>query len=222
MTRLADIGQQIRDDIAAGRLPLGSRLTIDDLAARYGASHMPIREALRQLHGEGLVELEPNRGARVCGLDQGFVENLFSTRSALEVLLARQAARHCARDVLTELNAIEAEREQHVAATDFAAALAMNRRFHQLINSAAQNPHAVAIVDRHWVLIAALWHHYGYGPERFAGVSSDHRNLLRALGERDEEAVSVIMGSHVIKAKYELLARMDAARASGRRGPKVA
>lgn len=211
MTRLADIGQQIRDDIATGRLALGARLTIDDLAGRYGASHMPIREALRQLQGEGLIALEPNRGARVRSLDRDFVVNLFATRSAIEMVLARQAALRCSREQLAQLQAIEADRERHVAEADYPAALAMNRSFHQLVNSAAHNPQAVAIVDQHWVLIAALWHRCGYGPERFAGVSSDHRNLLRALAAHDAEAAAVIMNAHVIKAKYDLLERMAAA-----------
>lgn len=211
MTRLADIGQQIRDDIATGHLALGARLTIDQLAGRYGASHMPIREALRQLQGEGLVVLEQNRGARVRGFDRPFVVNLFDTRSAIEVVLARQAARQCTVVQLAGLQTIEADRHRRVEDGDFAAALALNRRFHQLINSAAHNPQAVAIVDQHWVLIAALWHRYGYGPDRFAGVSSDHRNLLRALSARDIEATAAIMNAHVIKAKYDLLERMDTA-----------
>ncbi len=59
---------------------------------------MPIREALRRLQGEGLVVLEPNRGARVRSMDRSFVENLFATRGTLEALLAGQAASHCRRD----------------------------------------------------------------------------------------------------------------------------
>nr|MDA8251247.1 GntR family transcriptional regulator [Rhodospirillales bacterium] len=189
----------------------GARVTINQLAGRYGASHMPIREALRQLQGEGLLVLEQNRGARVRSLDRPFVVNMFETRSAIEVVLARQAARDCTAAQLAELQTIEADRHRRVADGDFPAALAINRRFHQLINAAAHNPQAVAIVDQHWVLIAALWHRYGYGPERFAGVSSDHRNLLRALSARDIEATAAIMNAHVIKAKYDLLERMDVA-----------
>ncbi|HVC52455.1 MAG TPA: GntR family transcriptional regulator [Stellaceae bacterium] len=222
MTRLNDISQQIREDIATGRLPLGSRLTIDDLAGRYGASHMPIREALRQLRGEGLVELEPNRGARVRSADRNFVENLFSIRAAVEVLLARQAASRCSPELLAKLHAIEADREQCVTKADYAAALVANRRFHQAINAAAGNPQAVAIVDQYWVLIVAMWHQHGYAPERFAGVSSDHRNLLSALHQRDPEAAAVLIGAHVIKSKYELLGLMDSAQHSGIRRAKVA
>jgi len=215
VTRLTDVGQRIRDDIAAGRIALGARVTIDDLAGRYGASHMPIREALRQLHGEGLVVMEPGRGARVRGPDRGFVENLFDTRCAIEVVLARGAARHCSAAQIAALSQIEQARESAVAAQDYGAALTGNRRFHQMINAAARNRQAEALVDQHWVLIAALWHHHGYGPERFAGVSSDHRALLRTLAAHDSDAAATIMGAHVIKAKFDLLARFDARLAVG-------
>ena len=60
-----DIGLRIRDDIIGWALRFGQRITIDALATRYGVSHMPVREALRELRGEGLVVIEPNRGARV-------------------------------------------------------------------------------------------------------------------------------------------------------------
>src|SRR5437764_1195259 len=88
-----NVGLRIRDDIVAGTLPLGSRITIDALALRYGVSHMPVREALRDLQGEGLVVIEPNRGARVRAIDARFVENIFEIRTALEVMMVRRAAR---------------------------------------------------------------------------------------------------------------------------------
>ena len=76
-TSKLDIGLRIRDDIVSGALRFGERITMDALASRYGVSHMPVREALRELQGEGLVQIEPNRGARVRSIDSSFVENLF-------------------------------------------------------------------------------------------------------------------------------------------------
>ena len=73
----------------SGELPFGARLRIDDLASRYGVSHMPVREALRVLHGEGLVVIEPNRGARVRTIHRGYIEDLFDVRTALEQLMSR-------------------------------------------------------------------------------------------------------------------------------------
>jgi DNA-binding GntR family transcriptional regulator len=77
-----------------------------------------------------------------------------------------------------------------------------------LIGDIAQNPDAVTLLNRHWLLIAALWRRYEYGPERFAGVVDDHRHLLAAIRARDVEAAVILAGAHVVKAKQVLLAKM--------------
>lgn len=204
----ASIRERILADIASGVFEFGARLTIDDLASRYDASHMPVREALRGLQGAGILETGPGRSARVRGFDAAFVENLFATRGTVEALLTRSAAQRCGADDLRTLEAIEAELEQCLDAADYPGALRQNRRLHATINEIAANPEAVAVVDRHWLLITALWQRVGYGPERYAGVVNDHRNLLRALARRDADAAGILMGAHVIKAKYDLLERM--------------
>ena len=203
-----DIGLRIRDDIVAGNLQFGARITIDALATRYGVSHMPVREALRELQGEGLVVIEPNRGARVRTIDARFVENLFEIRTALEVMLVRRAAQRSTPGEIAELRAIEDVLERHIASGDHAAVVAENRRFHQTINRIADNVDALPMVDRHWMLLAALWRNFGYGAARFAGVANDHRHLIAALEAHDQEAASMIMGAHATKAKLELLARV--------------
>ena len=77
MSVTPSIQQRIREDIVSGQLPFGARVTIDELATRYGVSHMPIREALRELHGEGLVMMEPNR-ARASARSIGSSLQIFS------------------------------------------------------------------------------------------------------------------------------------------------
>ena len=203
-----DIGLRIRDDIVAGDLQFGARITIDALATRYGVSHMPVREALRELQGEGLVVIEPNRGARVRTIDARFVENLFEIRTALAVMMVRRAAQRATAGDIAELRAIEDLLERHIGSADHAAVVAENRRFHQTINRIADNVDALPIVDKHWMLLAALWRNFGYGAARFAGVANDHRHLIAALEAHDQEAASMLMGAHASKAKLELLARI--------------
>jgi DNA-binding GntR family transcriptional regulator len=207
---LHDINQRIREDIVAGELPFGARITIDALATRYGVSHMPVRGALRELQGEGLVVIEPNRGARVRTIDANFVENLFEIRTVLEVMMVRRAAQRCTPGDVAELQGIEAVLEKNVGAQDFAAAISDNRRFHQAINRIADNVDALPILDRHWLLLSALWRTHGYAENRFAGVSSDHRHLIAALAAHDQEAAAVLMGAHATKARLELVARIHA------------
>ncbi len=209
-----EVAQRIRDDIVAGCISFGERLTIDALASRYAVSHMPVREALRELHGEGLVVSEPNRGARVRTIDVDFVHNVFENRIALEMMLARRAAQRSRAADVDMLRAIEDDLEREIDAADYPAVVGHNKRLHQAINRLAGNDDALPIVDRHWTLLAALWSHYGYGESRFAGVANDHRHLITAIAAHDGDAAALIMGAHTQKARLVLLERVAARPAS--------
>jgi DNA-binding GntR family transcriptional regulator len=199
---------RVRDDIVAGALPFGSRITLELLASRYSVGHMPVREALRQLQGEGLVVLTPNRGARVRAVDIDFVRNIFDLRIAIEAMLARRAAERIDVRQIAKLEAIEARFEAAAPSRDFRALLAINREFHSLINDAATNPEAAEVLDRHRDLIAALWNLHGYGDDRPAGVISDHRHIISALAAHDADVAASLAMAHAAKAKQALIARM--------------
>jgi DNA-binding GntR family transcriptional regulator len=208
MANHVDVHQHLRDDIISGRLAFGGRLRIDELATRYGVSHMPVREALRVLHGEGLVVIEANRGARVTPIHPGFVEDLFDIRIAIETMLARRAAERRGDNHIAQLREIETELEAAVESGNLMGVPPINRRFHFIINDAAGNPGAMSLVDRHWLLVSALWQRYGNEEERFLGVIDDHRHLINAIERRDAAAAAVLMGAHIEKAKHDLLERM--------------
>jgi DNA-binding GntR family transcriptional regulator len=111
VTAVGDIADRLRRDIVAGTIGLGDRLKLEALAQRYSTGHMPVREALRQLAGEGLVEIAPNRGARVREVDLEFVHNLFDLRIVIEALIARRCAERIDAPQLAELEAAQAHYE---------------------------------------------------------------------------------------------------------------
>ena len=204
---MLDVEQRLRNDIVSGAFAFGSRLVMEDLASRYGVSHMPIREALRVLHGEGLVVIEPNRGAHVRPMYSGFIEDLFDMRAAVETMLARRAAQRRTAEHLARLREAAAKLEAHVAAGAYESVPIANREFHRVINDAAGHPAALPIVDSHWLLLAALLKRYGYGDDRFARVIEEHQHLVQAIERGDGYAASVLMGAHIEKAKHNLLER---------------
>ncbi len=209
VTAVGEIGDRLRDDIVAGELAFGARLKLEELARRYATGHMPVREALRQLQGEGLVIFEPNRGARVRAVDVDFVHNMFDLRIAIEAMLARRCAERITADGLATLDAAQRALELHAGRRDYRGLLAANREFHRVMNEAARNPEAAAFLERHWGLIAALWARFGYGEERVAGVISDHHQIITALRARDAEVAACLAMAHAAKAKQELIKRMQ-------------
>jgi len=204
---IAGIEHRLRNDIVAGELPFGARLVIEELASRYGVSHMPIREALRILHGEGLVVIEPNRGARVRPIYRGFIEDVFDMRCAIETMLARRAAERREPAHLDALRCAAGELEGFVECGDYPSVPIANRAFHRAINDAAGLPGALPIVDSHWLLLAALLKRYGYGDDRFSRVIEEHQHLIQAIERRDSHAAALLMGAHIEKAKNNLLKR---------------
>jgi DNA-binding GntR family transcriptional regulator len=204
---MSDIQQLLRNDIVAGEFALGSRLYIEDLATRYGVSHMPVREALRILHGEGLVVIEPNRGARVRPIYSGFIEDVFDVRSAIEMMLARRAAARRTDRHLQLLREAAARLEAMVDRGDHASVPMANREFHSVINDAAGNPGALAIVDNHWLLLSVLIKRYGQNNHRFQHVIDEHQQLIQAIQRRDSHSAALLMGAHIETGKNNLMRR---------------
>jgi DNA-binding GntR family transcriptional regulator len=125
-------------------------------------------------------------------------------------MLARRASERRTDAHLRALTHAQEALEARVAAGDFVSVPRENNIFHGVINDAAGNPGALSLVDRHWLLVAALWQRYGYDDGRFHGVIDDHRHILRAIERGDATSAATLMGAHIEKAKHGLLARMAA------------
>lgn len=209
--RPADLCEALRQAILSGEYKFGGRLKIDEVARRFGVSHMPVRQALLQLEGEQLVTTSPNRGATVRAIDVAFAGNAYDIVIPLEALLSRRAAERMAPPALDRLAAIEAAFEAAAARHDYPEALAANRRFHQAINDQASNPEAARIVNRSQELLRAFRHTFPFDAVRIPGMIADHRSLLRAFADRDPDSAAAIAAGHAAKARSDLLATISAA-----------
>lgn len=204
------VADQLRADILEGIWRPDARLKVRDLAAHYGVSPAPIRESLQQLQGEGLVVMEPNRGARVRPIDAELVLNIFDVREALESFLTAKFAGNASPHQLSLLEALQAEHDAAVERSDFPAAFALNSRFHHLINSAARNPEALTVIERHLGLTRALRMEYGFTPARMLTIQREHHALLAALRRVDIDEARRIAALHVRSSRDDLLERLRA------------
>lgn len=203
-TRVAD---ELRRRILAGELRPGQRLKIDDLAVRLGVSHMPVREALRSLEAEGVLEVYPHRGAIVRSVDRTFIENFYDVRAALEDMLAARCAARIDAGALEKLK--EAARDfERAAGVDAPAAVAANRRLHDIINAVADNPQAARMLVHGRVLGDALRLRYGYGLGRVDTIVAEHRALVAAIERGDSVEAGHLARRHCIAARDDLVARV--------------
>lgn len=190
--------EQIRERIADGRLEPGMRLRLRELGEELGLSEMPVREALRMLQRDGMVEIQDHRGATVTEISLAEVLDHVSTRMWLEALAMEQSAPRLDADAIAAAETAFAALEVAAAAGDSAAFSAANRDFHQALEVGA-NP---ALVD----LIGAQWDRawmarrqrslFGEEPGRMQRAQAEHRILLDAAVARDGVAARDAMVVH--------------------------
>lgn len=199
------IYDRIREDILSGDLAPGAALAELAMADRYGTSRTPIREALRRLEQDGLVE-RADRGMRVRVRSQEEILEIYDVRVSLEATAARWAA-----DRRTELDLARLrrahERMQQVDATDGARMAESNRRFHETLWMASHNG---ALID----LLRHLSAHLTRYPEttltwkgRWAAVLAEHSHLIEAIEQRDTAKAGSVAEEHMAAAR-EIRLRM--------------
>ena len=197
----------IRLDIVRGILPQGQRLKVAELALRYGLSPAPIREALNQLEGEGLVVIRPNRGAIVRTLEPDFIRELFEIRLALEPFLVGKCAALATDAHIEAIQAIERRFEEAVELGDLTAIIQRNGVFHATIYRIRPNIEALRLMSRHSALMGTIRHRYGFAPSRLPQIVEEHRALVDALRRRDGIAAEAIERQHIEHSIADIIDR---------------
>jgi len=198
----------IRSDIVDGIWPLGSHMTMSELVARYGVSANPVREALQQLQGEGVIEIRMNRGAVVPQVDARYIDNIYKLRSAVQVMLAREAAHHITPAHAVRLRELRELHEAAVAAGDTAACVRCNRDLHHFMDKLADNPPAMEVLASRLCLVDAFRRTVGFGAGRLDKVVAQHRRLVRAITRGDADAAARAAQEHTESARLDLLAAL--------------
>jgi DNA-binding GntR family transcriptional regulator len=220
---LADeIAYRLRADILEGRLPLGAPLRHEQLAARFGVSRTPIREALHKLQATGLVELSPNRGAVVRTPARTELIEVYELRADLEGLACELA---CARASDEELGLLEGAQARLATAIDegvrhdeasFDTVVAdANGAFHGAIHRAARNGRLHATIDdlQHFFPRDSVWRAIADDPETLHAMNvGEHERIAAALRARRPAQARRAMRAHVAGAGRILLAYLDAQR----------
>jgi DNA-binding GntR family transcriptional regulator len=190
-TIAARISRTLADRIVRGELMPGERLRQDHIAAEFGASHVPVREAFRRLEAQGLASSEPRRGVRVADFGLGDVREVAEMRAVLEVLALRHAIPNLTPALIDEAEAATLAGDQ---AADVKSWELANRRFHRLITAPCNMPRLMETIDGlHAASARFLFSAWRAGWER--RTDNDHRAILDALrGGRAEEAVRILEG----------------------------
>jgi DNA-binding GntR family transcriptional regulator len=199
---------RFRDRILSGTYAPGSALRQDGLAAEFGTSKIPVREALVQLQSEGLVDIFPNRGFQVRPLADAELDEVFRLRLQIEPMavalgakLAGDADHHAAQSALEQLN-------EATAAGEFASSGRLNRAFHLLLIVPRLQPVAAEILSRLHTLAQRYVQAHLRPEGRARRATREHAALLKAWRAGKSKEARALMHSHIKSTREDLKGRL--------------
>ena len=185
----------LRQAILSGHFKLGERLTEVGLAKSFDVSRNPVREALRVLEVEGIVEINPRKGARVALLSSNEIQEIIELRAELEGMSAKYAALRCSDEVREELRQLFEEGNRADATGDTTVLQELNQMFHNQIAMAGKNRFLVGFMKAlnektQWI--------FANRPEHNIGDNwKEHAAILKAIISADAELAAVLAKRHV-------------------------
>lgn len=195
-TYLELVLDQLRAVILEGEAPPGSPLPVDDIAERFTVSRIPVREALRTLVGEGLVDYRPRAGWAVAQLTREELRQLYIGREALETAALAVAVRLAGpedhAEARTALDALKAS----IARGDALGHHRNSRRFHLALARPSRMPRLVRMVESAWNVTEPVRPMSHASTEQTSALNLEHEAMLDAFLGRDAETLLALSASH--------------------------
>lgn len=207
----------LREMIVTGELKAGERIAEATVCDLLGISRTPLREALKLLAAEGLVELRPNRGATITPMRAAEMTALFEAVSGIERIAAELAAKRLTPAEIRRLHALQARMEEHYVRGERSEYFRLNQEIHQRIIAGAKNEvltstHAFLLARAERARYLALDTH-----ERWEQSVDEHRAILKALEDGRSEDAGRLLGEHVAHTGTAVAATLT--RAGGETAP---
>jgi DNA-binding GntR family transcriptional regulator len=197
----------LRHAIITGELGAGDQLKQDRLCSDFGISPGPVREALRQLESEGLVEHFPNRGVFVTDVSADeFLGVLMPVRTAIETYAVPLAAQRMSESAFQELENLVQRIKEEAERGDLGVINELDVRFHELTIEASGSGHALQLWRAVLPRIRAQIYRLSPRHRDLGEIATEHRRLLDALRLRDPEGIRIAVEHHIVGTANELLA----------------
>ena len=198
------VAERLRTRIFAHELEPGAWIDEQALAEEYGISRTPLREALKVLAAEGLVELRPRRGCYVAALSEQDLDEIFPLMALLEGRCAQDATRLATDIDIDRLKAIHAELELHAANGDADRFFDTNQRFHEALQDIAGNRWLRQLIEETRQFIKLTRRDSLNRDGRLKQSLAEHRAILAAISGRDAEAAGRLMHDHLLSGRAAL------------------
>jgi DNA-binding GntR family transcriptional regulator len=203
------VKRAIIGDLVSGHFAPGTHLTIETLTSRYAVSHMPIREALRQLEGEGILISIVHRGFRIEAITEPYIRNIYDIRVGIESMLAHRAVEKATDKDISALRQMHEDLNSLIRLGKAMVASRENIAFHNRIYGIARNPEAELILEGRTRVVRTVADSLGgYTADVYETVIAEHEKMILAFENRDPKAAGQAVFDHVSAARDRLLVRM--------------
>jgi DNA-binding GntR family transcriptional regulator len=194
-----EILSRLRDYVVEGNIPDGGRVPERQLCEKFGISRTPLREALKVLAAEGLIELLPNRGARVRALSERDIAELFDVMGGLESLAGRLACETITNDEIAEIERLHYEMYGFYLRNDMHNYFLVNQRIHEQIVAASRNETLRATYATFAGRIRRVRYSANFARQRarWSEAMREHETILDALRRRASSELADILFHHL-------------------------
>jgi len=192
---------QLQKDILTGALAPGKKLIEQTICRKYQVSRTPVREALRQLETDGLVENILNRGCFVVGLSVQDFEDMFELRRAYETQAVKWAIERITEEEMGTLEETFEFMEFYTMKNDIDKMLTINSGFHQIIYGASHNRMLRQLLSSYQTYLKYGAENLDYGKDYLSTILEEHRMIFKAFAEGNAEAGAEAMDLHITNSK---------------------
>ncbi|EEN98846.1 GntR family transcriptional regulator [Vibrio cholerae] len=203
-TKSENLTEYLIEAIVEGQLAPGSKISEPELAKQFQVSRGPLREALMRVEGLGLIERIPHIGARVIQLSPTKLVELYAVREALEGMAARLAARNITEIELAGLESLLSTHSTHIDQVEGASYFHQQGDFdfHYRIIQASRNQQLIGLLcDELYHLLRMYRYQSPRSHSRPVEALEEHKFILRAIRQRDEELAEMLMRRHISRSR---------------------
>ena len=212
----ARIADEIRGAVLSGEMRPGTRIRQELLAAKFGASRIPVREALKQLENEGLVMLAPNRGAWIADVNSEESIEVYKIREVVEPLAIHESVPNLTDADIAALDATVRDLERVRTLEDY---IQLDREFHLRTYAGARMPRLLAMVERFWNSTQHFRRRFvkeTFARDGLPFSDPQHLMLMDTIRARDAEGARAVIRLHIRRTRL-LIQTMEPDRGEGRR-----
>ena len=191
------VALRLRQMLVENQIAPGAKLNERELAGVLQVSRTPLREAIKMLAAEGLVELLPNRGAIAVELTETDVQNTFEVMAGLEAMSGELAAERITDAELAEIRAMHFEMMAAYTRRDLSGYYRLNAAIHRAINAAARNTVLTTIYNQVNARLQALRFRSNQDDAKWKQAMAEHERMIDALGRRDAGAMRAVLREHL-------------------------